>query len=161
MPGWCQYAMVGLMAAAMSCSPQPSSPTMSEPRLGVVGREELVDPDGLPDDVDRIARLMHDEQLIGYQVDVTVHARSAVFPLRVEIDPDGRVLSAKVVAYSGVRGRKVQRAAFAEQFTGKTSADAIRVGRDVDAVSGATSSSLAFSDGVRRALQAVDAIRGR
>jgi Na+-translocating ferredoxin:NAD+ oxidoreductase RnfG subunit len=161
MRGLARYVAAGLVAVAISCSPQPSGPVMSESRLTGAARTEPVDLTGLPGDVDQIIRLMDGERPVRYQVDVTVRARSAKFSMRVEIDPHGRVASARVLTYSGMRGRQVGGVAFGEQFTGKTSADAVRVGRDVDAVSGATSSSRAFSGGVRRALQAVDAIRGR
>jgi len=154
-------AAIVLVALGLACAPRPPAAVLQESGLAAGVEEEWIDPGGLPGQVDRIFRLTDDEGLVGYRVEVTVDARSVTFPVRVRTDRDGRVVSARVVRYPGSRGRGVMRVTFAEQFTGKTSADPIRIGKDVDAVSGATSSSRAFSEGVRRAARAVEAIRNR
>ena len=52
--------------------------------------------------------------------------------------------------YSAQRGEEVCSPSFAQQFEGKTPDAPIRVGKDIDAVTGATISSRAMADGVRR-----------
>jgi hypothetical protein len=92
--------------------------------------------------------------LQGYVATVWCKSKSNLFPVRVVMDEDFRVLSAGVLSYSSSRGRKVQSRRFTGQFTGKGPDDPVKIGKDIDAVSGATSSSSAMADGVRRAIRA-------
>ena len=92
--------------------------------------------------------------LEGYVATVWCKSKSNLFPVRVVIDKGFRVLSATVLSYPSRRGREVQSPRFASQFRGKGPYDPVRVGKDIDAVSGATSSSSAMAGGVRRAIRA-------
>jgi hypothetical protein len=91
--------------------------------------------------------------VVGYAADQRVVSRSGPFVIRAVIGPGFRVLRADVLEYTGARGREVRRAGFRRQFVGKGPGDAIRVGEDIDAVTGATISSRAMAAGVRRAVQ--------
>ncbi|MDP6545613.1 MAG: FMN-binding protein [Phycisphaerae bacterium] len=91
--------------------------------------------------------------LEGYVATVWCKSKSNLFPVRVVIDRSFRVLSATVLSYPSRRGRKVQSPRFTRQFTGKGPRDPVVVGKDIDAVSGATSSSSAMARGVRRAIR--------
>jgi len=95
----------------------------------------------------------------GYVATVWCKSKSNLFPVRVVMDKSPRVLSATVLSYPSSRGRKVQSPRFSRQFTGKGPKDPIEVGKDIDAVSGATSSSAAMANGVRRAVRAVQTTR--
>ena len=55
------------------------------------------------------------------------------------------------------RGGEVKRKRFTKQFRGKTLDSPLRLGRDVDGVTGATYSSRAVVGGVRRALELIEA----
>jgi hypothetical protein len=90
--------------------------------------------------------------LEGYVATVWCKSKSNLFPVRVVMDKDFRVLSARVLSYSSSRGREIRSPRFTRQFAGKGPGDPIRVGKDIDAVSGATSSSSAMAQGVRRAI---------
>ena len=90
----------------------------------------------------------------GYVATVWCKSKSNLFPVRVVMDKGFSILTAEVLSYPSSRGRKVQSPRFARQFQGKGPEDPIAVGRDIDAVSGATSSSSAMADGVRRAIRA-------
>jgi hypothetical protein len=92
--------------------------------------------------------------LEGYVATVWCKSKSNLFPVRVVIDTDFRVLSATVLSYPSSRGRKIQSPRFTRQFRGKGPENPVRVGEDIDAVSGATSSSSAMARGVRRAIRA-------
>jgi hypothetical protein len=74
----------------------------------------------------------------------------------VKISPDGVVERQEIVAYREARGDEVRDERFKRQFVGKTSRDPVRAGEDIAAVSGATISSRAMANGVRRALVLVD-----
>ena len=74
----------------------------------------------------------------------------------VEIDDDGRVQDVKVLVFRETRGDEIKRPRFLRQFRNKSSRDRLTIGRDLDAVTGATYSSKAISRGVRKALLLVN-----
>jgi hypothetical protein len=90
----------------------------------------------------------------GYVATVWCKSKSNLFPVRVVMDKSFAVLTATVLSYPSSRGRKVQSPRFTRQFHGKGPDDPLKIGKDIDAVSGATSSSTAMADGVRRATHA-------
>jgi hypothetical protein len=67
------------------------------------------------------------------------------------LSPRGVIERLEVMVYREPRGDEVRDARFRKQFEGKTSRDPLRVNDDVDAVSGATVSSVSLATGVRRA----------
>jgi len=73
----------------------------------------------------------------------------------VAIGADFRVKLAKVLDYPHTRGRQVRSKRFTHQFEGKGPRDPIRLGEDIDAITGATISSRVMTDGVRDAAQLV------
>ena len=98
------------------------------------------------------------QKVLGYRVEMQVVSRSGPFNIMVALDSRACVLYAKVLTYRGRRGRKVRSKAFIRQFAGKCPSDAVRVGNDIDAVTGATLSSKAMTGGVRRAIEMVKAL---
>ncbi len=66
-------------------------------------------------------------------------------------DPKGVVKSVRVLEHQEERGKPIAEKGFLSQFQGKKVSDAFQVGKDVDAVSGATYSSRSVSEAVRRA----------
>lgn len=80
----------------------------------------------------------------------------------VVLSPEAVVLRQEVVVYRERYGHEVTDPRFRAQFVGKTAADPLRPGRDVEVVSGATISSVAMATGVKRAaaLAAVLVARG-
>lgn len=74
----------------------------------------------------------------------------------VKISPGGVVERQEIVAYREPRGDEVRDERFKRQFVGKTAADALCAGDDVQVVSGATISSRAMAVGVKRALVLVE-----
>jgi Na+-translocating ferredoxin:NAD+ oxidoreductase RnfG subunit len=90
-------------------------------------------------------------QVIGYaHIDVhTVRTKSEGF--MIVLDPDGHVRSVRVLAfYEPLDYLPSER--WYDAFIGKGRDDGLRIGRDVDAVSGATLSAQAATEGVRRML---------
>jgi len=90
--------------------------------------------------------------VVGYLAEGPVVSRSGPFIIRVAMTADARVIRAAVAHYPGARGGDVQDPRFTRQFEGRTASDPLRVGKDIDAVSGATLSSRAMAGGVRKAL---------
>src|SRR5205823_2791049 len=70
----------------------------------------------------------------------------------VAMDGQARIKSMQVLVYRERYGGAVRLPRFTEQFKGKTGKDPLRVGRDIDAVSGATISSKALSLGARKSV---------
>lgn len=90
--------------------------------------------------------------LLGHLVETQVSGRSGPFSIAVLLDKQRIVRRAAVTSYPWPRGREVARRSFARQFEGKGPEDAIEVGSDIDAVSGATISCRAMAQGVREAV---------
>lgn len=74
----------------------------------------------------------------------------------VAIGVDGRVQDVKVLVFRETRGDEIKRPRFLRQFRGKSARDRLTLGRDLDAVTGATYSSKAITRGVRKALLLVN-----
>jgi Na+-translocating ferredoxin:NAD+ oxidoreductase RnfG subunit len=68
----------------------------------------------------------------------------------VVLDMSGKVKNLAVMSYVEQRGRPIATRRFLDQFLGKTSKSPITVGKDIDAVSGATISSRATAFAVKK-----------
>lgn len=79
-------------------------------------------------------------------------------PIRfmVKISSSSKVENVLVMSYSEIRGRPICSKDFLSQFIGKTLKDFIKIGRDIDGVSGATISSEGASFAVKKALVICD-----
>ncbi|MDP3059082.1 MAG: FMN-binding protein [bacterium] len=75
--------------------------------------------------------------------------------LLVVVDTEGKVRKVRVTGHSETAGigNKIEKLSFLNQFIGKSVKDQVIVGKDINAVSGATISSKAVAAGVRQALQ--------
>ena len=76
------------------------------------------------------------------------------------LDATGRVLRLDVLDYRETHGWEIRNERWRAQFSGKTAADPVEVGRDIANISGATLSCHHVTDGVRRLL-ALDALLAR
>ena len=65
-------------------------------------------------------------------------------------DPNGVVTGATVLSSEEERGKKIAEESFLKQFKGKKVSDAFQLGQDVDGVSGATWSSKAVAEVMRK-----------
>ncbi|MBW2383405.1 MAG: FMN-binding protein [Deltaproteobacteria bacterium] len=99
------------------------------------------------------------DDLLGYaHIDVhTVRTKPEGF--MVVLRPDGVVRAVRVLAFHEPLEYMPARRWYA-RFIGKTRSDGIRVGRDVDAVTGATLTTRAAADGVRRMLAYYEVLLG-
>ncbi len=79
----------------------------------------------------------------------------------VAVDAKGEVVRVELLVYRESHGGEVRARGFLDQYEGKTTADSVRVGKDITSISGATLSARAISKGVKRTLlllQALDAV---
>jgi Na+-translocating ferredoxin:NAD+ oxidoreductase RnfG subunit len=70
----------------------------------------------------------------------------------IYLNPRGEIQSAAVMKYTETRGRPVASGSFLRQFSGKTLNDPIRLGEDIQGVSGATISSRAACFTMKKAM---------
>ena len=84
-----------------------------------------------------------------------VQGFNAHVPVAVALDPDGRIVEVRVLPGQESPGyrEKVYTPEFAAQFRGKRYSDPLSLGRGVDAITGATVTSSAVTDGVRLTAQ--------
>jgi hypothetical protein len=102
---------------------------------------------GRPDEA-KISEIKGDSGLLGYCVESKVVSRSGPFKIRTLLDPQFYVKQATVISYPWDRGRDVCKRAFTSQFEGKGPPDHIQIGRDIDAMTGATISCRVMTDSV-------------
>jgi Na+-translocating ferredoxin:NAD+ oxidoreductase RnfG subunit len=113
---------------------------------------------GRPDEA-KISEIKGDSGLLGYCVESKVTSRSGPFKIRVLVDSQLYVKRASVISYPWDRGRIVRKRAFTSQFEGKGPGDSIQVGKDIDAMTGATISSNVMAGGVRDTIKLIELVR--
>jgi Na+-translocating ferredoxin:NAD+ oxidoreductase RnfG subunit len=99
-----------------------------------------------------VSEIRDASKLFGYLVETQVRGRSGPFRIAVLLDDRLVVKRATVVSYPWSHGRGVGKRSFTRQFEGKGPGDAIEIGKDIDAVTGATISCRAMAQGVRQSL---------
>lgn len=77
----------------------------------------------------------------------------------VALNMDASVRAVEILSYSESHGSEVRLAAWRKQFVGKTAVSTLRLGEDIANISGATLSCTHITDGVRRIVTAVAALR--
>lgn len=103
----------------------------------------------------KISQINTTSALLGYCVETEVVSRSGPFKIRVLLDSQYRIKQAVVTSYPGKRGRDVRSPGFTDQFKGKGPGDPIRLGIDIDAISGATISSAVMTEGIHEIVKLV------
>ena len=107
----------------------------------------------------RISKINGPSGLLGYSVEREVVSRSGPFRIRVLLDAQLSVKRVTVVSYPWDRGRDVRKRAFTSQFEGKGPQDPIQLGKDIDAITGATISSRVMAEGVRDTIKLLKLVR--
>jgi hypothetical protein len=70
----------------------------------------------------------------------------------VALGKDGKVRQTEILEYREAYGGEVRNLRWLVQFTGRQHGDAVRIGRDIQNISGATMSCAHVTDGIRRLL---------
>ncbi len=86
----------------------------------------------------------------GYALLDVVRSKSALITALVLFDAQGEVTLLELLEYSGEHRRAVTRKAWLRQFIGKNSRSTLKLGDDIDGISGATYSAEALTRAVRR-----------
>jgi Na+-translocating ferredoxin:NAD+ oxidoreductase RnfG subunit len=101
----------------------------------------------------KISEIKDSSGTAGYIVDFKVVSRSGPFKIRVLLDNRLYIKQAAVISYPWDRGRDVCKRTFTSQFEDKSPNDPIQVGKDIDAVTGATISCRVMTEGVRNSIR--------
>lgn len=91
-------------------------------------------------------------RFLGYAIVDTALGKSVPITFMIALSPNLTVRKVQILAHPKSPGRAILQKGFLSQFKGKGVTDKVRVGRDIDAVTGATISSRATTDVVRRVL---------
>ena len=103
--------------------------------------------------IHQISEIRDSSGLLGYCVESKPVGRSGPFTIRVFLDRQHVVRRAMVISYPWGHGRDVGKRAFTSQFERKGPEDAIELGKDIDAMTGATISCRVMAESVREAIQ--------
>ena len=90
------------------------------------------------------------DENFGYGFIGYTKGKSSFIKYFVAITPDGKIHSIEIMSYRGEKGSEVRHEIFKKQFAGKSLDNNIKVGSDINAVSGATISSQAITKGIRK-----------
>ena len=97
--------------------------------------------------------------LLAYTVQMQVVSRSGPFTILIVVQPDLCILRAEVLEYRADRGRQVCSPKFTDQFTGKCADDPIELDKDIHAMTGATISSRAMTEGAKNAIRIIKSLQ--
>ncbi len=95
------------------------------------------------------------QQLLGWLVIDNVVGKFELITYAVGLDAQGKVLGVDILAYRESHGSEIRLPAWRAQFTGKGPQSPLRVGQDVQNLSGATLSCGHVTEGVRRIVAVV------
>lgn len=93
-----------------------------------------------------------ENETIGYAVITNASGKFSYITFMVVVDPKGRIEMVEVLVYWELYGAEIRQNRFLQQFRGKTINDPLRLNSDIDAVTGATISSRAMTNGIKEIL---------
>ena len=93
-----------------------------------------------------------DDAVMGSVIIVSQDGKEGPLQVLVAVKPDGKVYDIGFTVFGEDKGKPALNWNFLKQFIGKTAAQSIKIGDDVDGISGATWTSTSISTTVKRAL---------
>lgn len=97
----------------------------------------------------------------GFVFILDVIGQSQPITFAVGVSAEGILQDVQVMVYREPRGEEIQDRRFRRQFAGKRTRDPIALGRDIDAISGATISSRSATFAARKGLAICELLRAR
>jgi Na+-translocating ferredoxin:NAD+ oxidoreductase RnfG subunit len=96
------------------------------------------------------------DKIMGWAVIADEMGKIKPITFLVGIDDKYRILGVFVLEYRDLFGSEIKRKSFLRQFIGKSIDDTLGIGKDIDAVTGATISSHAATEMVKKSLRIVE-----
>lgn len=106
-----------------------------------------------------VMRVMQGDTQVGWFVTDQVIGKFEKIDYAVGLDMAGNVSRVEVVRYRESHGHEVAERKWLAQFEGATAASPLKGGKDIDGISGATLSVVHVSEGVRRVVRLIAALR--
>jgi len=97
-------------------------------------------------------------EVVGYAFVDDVIGKTEPITYMVTISPDATVERLDLLVFRETHGYEIERASWRDRFRGLRLGDGLRVGREIDKITGATLSCRAVTDGVRRLLAVVEVV---
>jgi len=97
-------------------------------------------------------------EVVGYAFVDDVIGKTEPITYMVTITPDATVERLDLLVFRETHGYEIERASWRDRFRGLRLGDGLRVGREIDKITGATLSCRAVTDGVRRLLAVVEVV---
>jgi hypothetical protein len=97
----------------------------------------------------------------GWFIADQVVGKHEFIPFALALDEKGAVKSVEILEYRETYGEQVRNEAWRAQFVGKTAAAPLKLGGDIQNISGATLSSRHITDGVKRLLTTYALVLGK
>lgn len=108
----------------------------------------------------RMWRAMAGDRLLGHLFVDQVYGKHEFITYALAVTADGQVAGVEILDYRETHGDEVRQPRWRAQFLGKDAGDAVKLGRDIQNISGATLSCRHLTDGVRRLLATRRALLG-
>lgn len=99
-------------------------------------------------------------RVTGYATVLNVIGKEQPITFMVAVSPEGTIRGVQVMTYRESQGSEIRSKRFLEQFTNKTLAAPLKLGRDIHGISGATLSSRSTAAAVKRALAVTAVVYG-
>ena len=104
------------------------------------------------DDSQKVWRAEKDGELLGWVFVDDVIGKHEFITYALAVSPQGQVQGLEIMNYRETHGDEVREESWRSQFFGKTLENKLKLGKDIDNISGATLSCRNLTDGVRRLL---------
>ena len=111
---------------------------------------------GTPLPTNQVYQVFEHSKPVGWFLVDEVYGKHEFITYAVGINLDGTVRMIDIMEYRETYGYQVREASWRQQFVGKNISNLLKVGKDIDNISGATLSCKHLADGVKRALAMYD-----
>ncbi|GAB7542374.1 FMN-binding protein [Cupriavidus sp. CuC1] len=98
----------------------------------------------------RIWQARQGTHVLGFVVADAVIGKFELINYAIALSPAGEIRDVEILAYRESHGYEVRNKPWRSQFTGKSAQAPLRIGDDIDNISGATLSCTHITDGIRR-----------
>jgi Na+-translocating ferredoxin:NAD+ oxidoreductase RnfG subunit len=95
-------------------------------------------------------RAVQGDKPLGYVITDAVIGKFELISYAVGLNPAGDIVDVEILSYRESHGYEVRNKPWRAQFTGKSAKAPLRIGEDINNISGATLSCTHLTDGIRR-----------